>query len=398
MKHFTFLWVLACLGGLVSTAPAGESIPLPGRTTSEWPVMRSLQNEADAAMDRAYAWLREQQHEDGYWSNPEFPAITGLAVWALLADPEQNQEAIDRGVDYLLTCVRDDGGIYVDPSEARRGGGLSNYNTAIGMVALHETGRSDLIPVVQDAREFVARSQFMESDSPFYGGMGYDADTDRAYADLSNSYIAYEAMRLTERVEDFRTDREPVDLDWEAAIQFVQRIQNLPEYNPQSWVSDAPENIGGFAYHPDETRGGTYVDDDGVVRFNSHGSMTYAGMLSLIYADVDRDDPRVQSAADWAIRHWTLEENPPTGKEGLYYYYNVLTKGLSAFGQNQFIREDGDTLNWRGEVVEKIVAEQRIDEGTGKGYWVNPVGRYWENDPVLVTAYSLLALHMALGE
>ncbi len=386
--------------GLLTIAPAlhaGESIPLTSRTTSEFPVSLSLQHEADAALNRAYAWLRDQQHEDGYWSNAEFPAITGLAVWALVRGGEQNEEAIERGVEYLLSMVRDDGGIYADPAETRRGGGLSNYNTAICMVALHQVGRPEFVPIIQRAREFVARSQFLDSESMYYGGMGYDADTDRKYADLSNSYIAFEAMRLTESVEDLRTEGEPVDLNWDAAIEFVQRIQNLPEYNEQPWVSDSPRNLGGFAYHPDDTRAGTYTDDDGVVRFNSHGSMTYAGMLSFIYAEVDRNDPRVQSAADWAIRHWTLEENPGAGNEGLYYYYNVLSKGLAAYGQNQFIREDGEPLNWREETVEKIVAVQRILDGTGKGYWVNDVGRYWENDPVLVTAYSLIALQTALG-
>ena len=376
---------------------AGDTVELRSRTIPDWPASESLQREAQAALDRGYAWLRAGQHEEGYWSNPDFPAITGLAVWALAADPEQNREAIDRGVAYLLRCVRDDGGIYVEPQEARRGGGLSNYNTAICMVALHQANRPELVPVIQRARAFVARSQHLESESEFFGGMGYDASTDRAYADLSNSYIAYEAMRLTESVEDLRTGQERVDLDWEAALQFIQRIQNLPEYNPQSWVSNDPRNRGGFAYHPDQTRGGTYTDEDGVVRFNSFGSMTYAGMLSLIYAEVDRDDPRVQSAADWAIRHWTLSENPGTGQEGLYYYYNVLTKGLAAYGQNQFIREDAEPLNWRVEVVEKLLATQRIEDTSGHGFWVNDTGRYWENDPVLVTGYSLIALQMALG-
>ncbi len=392
--HIYLMIGMIMTGGVVH---ADESIPLTSRTIPEFPVLHSLQHEADAAMDRAYAWLRDQQHEDGYWSNPNFPAITGLAVWAMVRGGEQNEEAIDRAVEYLLSCVRDDGGIYVDPRETRRGGGLSNYNTAIAMVALHQVGRGDLMPVIMRAREFIARSQFLDPDSVHYGGMGYDAGTDRAYADLSNSYIAYEAMRLTESVEDMRETAEPVDLDWNAAVQFVQRIQNLPEFNDRPWVSDSPRNLGGFAYHPDETRAGTYTDEDGVVRFNSHGSMTYAGMLSFIYAEVDRNDPRVRSAADWAIRHWTLEENPGAGREGLFYYYNVLTKGLAAFGQNQFIREDGDLLNWRQEVIEKIVSVQRIEDATGKGYWVNDVGRYWENDPVLVTAYSILALQMALG-
>jgi squalene-hopene/tetraprenyl-beta-curcumene cyclase len=363
----------------------------------EGPVSLSLQHEAEAAENRSYAWLRQQQHEDGYWSNPQFPAITGLAVWALLGDPEQNREAIDRGVAFILRHVRENGGIYVDPAEARRGGGLSNYNTAICMVALHETGRSDLTPIVQAARAFIARSQFLDADSVYYGGMGYDAANDRAYADLSNSYIAYEAMRLTESVEDWRTEGGRVDLDWAAAVQFVQRIQNLPGYNDQPWVSDSPENLGGFAYHPENTRAGTYATEDGTVRFNSFGSMTYAGMLSLIYADVDRNDPRVRSAADWAMRHWTLDENPGTGLEGLYYYYNVLSKGLAAYGQNQFIRENQPPLNWREEVVAKLVEVQRMQDTSGMGFWVNDVGRYWENDPVLVTAYSLIALQMALN-
>lgn len=381
----------------VPHVPASDAIPLTSRTTPEWPATLSLQHEAHAALDRAYAWLRDQQHENGYWSNSEFPALTGLAVWALVRGGEQNAEAIDRAVAYLLTCVRDNGGIYVDPSESRRGGGLSNYNTAICMVALHQVGRPELVSIVQRAREFVAKSQFLGSDSIYFGGMGYDETTDREYADLSNSYIAFEAMRLTESVEDLRGDRERVDLDWDAAIQFVQRIQNLPEHNDQPWVSDSPRNRGGFAYHPDNTRAGTYTDEDGVIRFNSFGSMTYAGMLSYIYAEVDRNDPRVQSAADWAVRHWTLDENPGTGQEGLYYYYNVLTKGLAAYGQNQFVRDEGAPLNWREEVIEKLVSVQRIQNGSGKGFWVNDVGRYWENDPVLVTAYSILALQMALG-
>lgn len=382
---------------LVLSVYAEKTVHLTSRTTPEWPVSRSLRHEAEAALGRSYAWLAQHQQEDGHWSNPHFPAITALAVWALLDQEETYEEAIDRGIQFIASHIRANGGIYSEPPEQRRGGGLSNYNTALCMVALHQSGRPEWIEAVQNARAFLARSQFLEDDSIYYGGMGYDASTDRHYADLSNSYIAYEAMRLTESVEDLRSDSERVDLDWDAAVQFVERIQNLPEYNDAPWVSDAPRNRGGFAYHPDNTRAGTYTDEDDVVRFNSHGSMTYAGMLSLIYAEVDRDDPRVQSAADWAIEHWTLEENPGAGKEGLYYYYNVLSKSLAAFGQNQFIREEGESLNWRQELIEQLLEVQRIDESTGGGYWVNDVGRYWENDPVLVTAYSVLAIQRALG-
>lgn len=388
------LLLTACMSTTVVRAQSESTTVLTDSATPEWPALLSLQNEAHAALNRGYAWLREQQHEDGYWSNPDFPALTGLAVWALVRGGEENREAIDRGVAYILRCAHEDGAIYVELKEERRGGGLSNYNTAICMVALHETGRPEFVPYVQRARAFIARSQHLDKDI-YYGGMGYDASSDRAYADLSNSYIAYEAMRLTESVEDLRRDGQRVDLDWDAALQFVQHLQNLPEYNDRPWVSDSPDNRGGFVYHPENTRAGTTVDDQGVVRFNSFGSMTYAGMLSMIYAHLDHSDPRVSAAADWAIQHWTLEENPGTGKEGLYYYYNVLSKGLAAYGQDQFIRANGQPLNWRSEVIKQLVSVQRIEDG--KGYWVNEVGRYWENDPVLVSAYSLIALQIALG-
>jgi squalene-hopene/tetraprenyl-beta-curcumene cyclase len=390
-------YLISCTGVLCLLVLGAIANPTEQTLTSSQSadIQRSLQIEAEAAAVRAYDWLVAQQHEDGYWSNPGFPAITALAVWALADAGPDYAEAVDRGCAYILSCVQEDGGIYVNPTEKRKGGGLVNYNTALCMTALHQVGRPEWTPIILDARALLARTQLLGSGSIYEGGMGYDAATDREYTDLSNSYIAFEAMRLTEPLEDLRTDGDRVDLDWVAAAQFVQRIQNLPEYNDRPWVSDTPANRGGFAYHPENTRAGTYTDEAGVVRFNSMGSMTYAGMLSFIYAEVDRNDPRVRAAADWAIRHWTLDENRGAGKEGLYYYYNVLSKGLAAYGQDLFIRPEAGPLNWRQELLEALVQRQRIADTSGLGYWVNDVGRYWENDPVLVTAYSLIAMQTA---
>ena len=139
------------------------------------------------------------------------------------------------------------------------------------------------------------------------------------------------------------------------------------------------------------------INEDGTVRFRSYGSMTYAGLLSLIYSEVTRDDPRVQSAFSWAARNWTLDENPGMGQEGLFYFYNILSKSLAAYGQNQIPLKDGRQIAWRNELIKKLVGLQKIDPKTGAGYWVNEQNRWWEADPVLVTSYSLLALEIALG-
>jgi squalene-hopene/tetraprenyl-beta-curcumene cyclase len=290
---------------------------------------------------------------------------------------------------FILTSVQEDGSIWRAPSVQRRGGGLANYNTAVCMTALHALGRPELVPVIQNARAFLAKMQYLGSDV-YRGGMGYDAETDRAYADLSNSYMAYEAMRLTQDVEDLRAAGDPrADLDWGAAREFLAQIQNLASVNTNYWVSESDADRGGFAYSPGS--GASTTNEEGRVTLRSYGSMTYAGLLSLIYADVDEQDVRVQSAKDWAARHWSLDENPGMGQEGLYYFFNVLAKSLRAMGDDTLERPDGSVVSWREEVVRKLLDLQKPD-----GFWVNENNRWWEADPNLVTAYTLLALATAL--
>jgi squalene-hopene/tetraprenyl-beta-curcumene cyclase len=242
----------------------------------------------------------------------------------------------------------------------------------------------------------VAAGQHLGGDV-YHGGFGYDATTKRAYADLSNHYMAMESMALTEDAEDFRKEGEKAEIDKEAAAEFVSKIQNRKESNPLPGVSDHPDDKGGFAYNPTSSFAGTREDEDGRIVLRSFGSMTYAGLLSLIYADVDRSDPRVKSAIDWAVRHWSLDENPGMGKQGLFYFYNVMSKALAVYGEETFETADGKEINWRDEFIKKLVSLQKIDED-GKGYWVNEENRFWEGDPVLVTGYTLIALQIALHE
>jgi squalene-hopene/tetraprenyl-beta-curcumene cyclase len=357
----------------------------------------SVRNEGEDAVRRGLQWMMAQQKPGGFWSSPEWPALTGFGLWALsLNEGTRTSESAENAITYLKSVTQENGGIYVEPKIEFKGGGKSNYNTAICMVALHLTGREDLRPIVLKARSFVAAGQHLGGDV-YRGGFGYDRDTKRAYTDLSNTYIALEGLALTEDAEDFRTQGERAEIDKQAAEEFVSRIQNRKESNDADWVSDAPEDKGGFAYHPEESKAGMIESDDGTVYFRSFGSMTYAGLLSLIYADVDRSDPRVKSAIDWAVKHWSLEENPGMEKQGLYYFYNVLSKALAVYGQNPLPREEGDAINWRQELVKKLVSLQKIDED-GNGYWVNEENRFWEGDPVLVTGYTLIALQVALQE
>ena len=371
-------WIIGLAAGwMAASAAPGAGLPA------------DLEAEASAAMARGATWLAAQQQPGGFWAIEDSPALTGLAMWALQkTDPAAQAAVINRAMVYILTSVQEDGSIWRQPAMQRKGGGLANYNTAVCMTALHALGRPELVPVVQNARTYLAKMQYLGPGS-YRGGMGYDADQGRPYTDLSNSYMAYEAMRLTQDVEDLRAAGEPkADLDWAAAQEFLAQVQNLKAVNTNYWISESADDEGGFAYSPGA--GASVTNADGKVSLRSYGSMTYAGLLALIYAQVDAQDVRVQAAKDWASRHWSLDENPGMGQEGLYYFFNVLTKTLAAAGDETLTLPDGRVVVWREEVARKLIALQKPE-----GFWVNENNRWWEADPNLVTAYTLLALSAA---
>jgi hypothetical protein len=130
----------------------------------------------------------------------------------------------------------------------------------------------------------------------------------------------------------------------------------------------------------------------GESRLRAYGSMTYSGFKSYLYANLAKDDPRVTEALRWIGENYTVQENPGMGTDGLYYYYVVMAKALDAWGSPTLATPNGDK-RWADDLVNRL-GELQSEDGSFK-----PVDDRWlENDPVLITAYSLLALqHAARG-
>lgn len=364
-------------------AAAQTDIPSPEAVSSKDAVAK----QGAAAVAKGVKWLAENQKEDGSFSNPQFPALTGLAIWAMAGsgDPQYALN-IEKGVKFLLGCAQQDGGIYT-PIPGRKGGGLATYNTSICLIALHSTGRDGLEPVMLGARTYLAESQEM-NDPEYRGGFGYDRDNDRAYADMMNTHFVLDAMRRTQALEDLRPDgSKRADIAWDAALDFVLKMQND--------ASSGTNNAGGFFYAPDDAKAGNETIGSGEnerVVLRSYGSITYAGLLSMLHSNLSKSDTRVASAIDWASKHWTLEENPGMGEQGLYFFYNIIARAMSASKLEEIPRASGADIKWREEVVVKVISLMQKD-----GSWINKNGRFWENDPVLSTAYSVIALEFASG-
>ncbi len=346
----------------------------------------SVRNEVGLAIDKGARWLREQQNPAGWWSMPDHPALTALALTALVQAPGETREgeAVKKGYDWLLSNVQEDGGIYVKDK------GLANYNTSISLMALLAAQDEKYYPVILAARDFTVGQQARGmTDESLDGGIGYGpGGTSRQHPDMSNTLMALDALYHT-KILPGKELASAKKLNWEAVIGFIERSQNLPEHNKEPWASGDAENKGGFIYFPGHSMAGEMELPDGKKALRSYASMTYAGLLSYIYADVKKDDPRVRAAIDWLERHYSLEENPGMGSEGLYYYYHVMAKGLAAAGIETLETQDGRKIDWRRELALKLIQEQKSD-----GFWVNEAGRWMEKDPVLVTSYALLTLEI----
>lgn len=353
----------------------------------------SLKLEIERAIERGVTWLRDQQNpETGAWSDATHPALTALPVMAILGDPNRDPraplpESLEKAYTYIVDKQKGDGGIY--------GKGLATYNTALSVTALTLSGKKEHLPVIARARRLLINQQQDfdkrgENDNLFDGGIGYGGTY--AHSDLSNTHLALEALYYSKKaLADTEHDESgEFDLDWEGAIAFVSRCQNSEESVKSlgDWVGLRDEDRGGFVYFPGDTKSEEIELKDGRTALRSYGSMSYAGLLSFIYAEVSDDDPRVVAVRDWLSRNYTLEENPGMEAQGLFYYYHTMAKALASSRTGKLSLADGRKADWREELAVKLFDQQQSD-----GSWINQGSNRWmEDDPALVTAYALLAL------
>ena len=325
----------------------------------------------EAAITNGTAFLLASQSADGHWSDAQMPALTALPLWALTgakAEGGEVEEARRKAAKFVLSTQRPDGGFYV-PKPGRGGSGLGNYNTSVCLASLFDSGLAPKSAMLS-ARTYIASSQ-LTGDDTMAGGFGYDRISRRRYADLSNTSYAMSAMANTASLEEFRTDGKAADIDWDAALKFVTGLMER----------EGPD-AGGAAYNKSTPQAGVTTNAAGKVHLRAYDSMTYAAVLSMCAAKLDRGDPRVRQSLEYLEKYWTVNENPGMGRQGLYYFYDIMARALSAAKVERVGGHD-----WKAELSAKIVALQRPD-----GSWCNDTNRFWEADPVLCTSFALIAL------
>jgi len=324
---------------------------------------------------KATQFLKVTQNPDGSWTKSDMVGVTGLVTTALLqSGVAADDPLVAAGLKNLLSHQQPTGGFYAKDSLQR------NYETCITVFALSEANRDGKYDAeIKKAEMFLRGLQWdkgegIESGDPAWGGGGYGS---HQRPDLSNTQYLVEALKKAGVKED--------DEAMKNIRVFVSRTQNL-ETSANDTKFSGLINDGGFYYTPaagGDSKAGT--TENGGLR--SYGSMTYAGLKSLIYAGLDKDDERVKAAVQWIRRNYTLAENPAMGKQGLYYYFHTFGKTMDIIGEDEFVDAKGNKHNWKAELHERLAGLQNTN-----GSWMNPADRWYEGDPNLVTAYCLMAL------
>lgn len=371
MRPITPLKAIA-LVALLAVLAAGPTLPAWGADKTFGPDAKKL---ADSRQ-RAVNFLKASQADDGTWTSANSTGVTAVVVEGLVdAGVRLDDPTLVKGLAALEKFVQKDGGIY-HPSTTHK-----NYETCVAVMAFKAAnagGKYDTI--LAHADKFLRGLQWDEEEGidkgdVRYGGADYGPAKKRP--DLSNTQFLIDALKATGA-----QDNDPAI---QKALVFVSRCQNLESpHNTQPFASKV--NDGGFIYTA--AGGGSSVagtTPNGGLR--SYGSMTYAGLKSMIYAGLTANDPRVKAAFEWIGRHYSVQENPGLGQQGLYYYFHTFAKTMAVLRLNEFKDAKGQMHDWRKELADELFSVQQPN-----GSWVNPKERWLEGDPNLSTGYALMSL------
>ncbi len=339
----------------------------------------------DSLVDKGLGYLRKAQEADGSWAGQKSPGITGIVLTGALESGRlaADDPMAEKALKYIESLINPKAGHIAGNSPRVQ---LQNYVTCVNIMALKAAKRDSYKKVIADAAKFLRGLQWDESEGKtpqdtFYGGAGYDS---KSRPDLSNTQFFLDALVTAGVPKD--------DPAFKKAAIFVTRCQNYKgeDGNDQPWAGKI--NDGSFIYSA-AGGGSTKVKDnaDPADGLPGYGSMTYAGVKSLIYCGVNKDDPRIKKAHDWLKKHYTLEKNPgmPEARAqwGLYYYYHTMAKTLDLLGVDEFVDASGKKHDWRADLTAELAKRQKED-----GSWVNEQDRWMEGDPRIVTGYALMAL------
>ena len=203
----------------LTTVPAAEPDQKAASAAGAW----------DQTVDKAIAYLKAHQSDDGSWSSKQNIGVTGIVLTGMLETGKVGPKdpAVEKGLKYIESLI--------NPKEGHIAGKdphvqLKNYVTCVNVLALTSADRDSYKTVIADAAKFLKELQWDEGEGKtpkddFYGGAGYDS---KSRPDLSNTQFFLDALTAAGVPKD--------DPAFKKAMIFVSRCQNLKRRGQRSAV------------------------------------------------------------------------------------------------------------------------------------------------------------------
>lgn len=349
----------------------------------------------DQAVEQGVRFLLSRQDADGAWRSTQYgtfkdpTALTPLVADALARSRlPQAVSACAAGARLLAKWAPRDGSDVPDFSYP-----IYTAGFAIDFLCA-DLDRQEAAQISRWARFLAARQMSEElgwsPDDPSYGGWGYAKDLPRKplpplrLLPVAESNLSATAFVLTALRQAGHKPEEPL---FRKALVFLGRCQNWSEKprTPESAFDD-----GGFFFIPnDPTRnkaGQTGTESDGGPRYASYGSATADGLRALAACGVSEEDPRLRAARTWLLNNYRPDRHPGSynadreeNRSGLYFYY--------AFSVSRALGSEVEDQERRASLIRVLLKRQQKD-----GSWSNPNLTMREDDALVATSFSLLAI------
>ncbi len=342
---------------------------------------RPRQKTTDEVIDQAVSYLKSSRSEDGSWSSDVHWGITPMVLTGLLRTGRVSADdpVVKAGLTRIVSLANPERGDLANDEKIFQ----TNYVTSVSILALEAAKQEQYAPYISKAAEYLKQVQYDEGEEVAsshlnYGGYGYRAGT---RPDLSNTHFALDALAVAGVKSD-----DPV---FQRSAIFVSRCQNLAtEHNTQPWASLIQD--GSFIYLL--TGGRQAADAETTVTPRpGYGSMTYAGLKSLLHSGVSKEDARYKAGYEWITKNYSVDHHAGRaageGANGYHYYLMTMAKSLNALGVDQVVDSNGVSHDWRKDITTALSRRQKQD-----GSWGNFVGSHMESNSDLDTAYALITL------
>ena len=350
----------------------------------------------DPALDlyqRAEAYLMSEQSEDGRWRSKTHAVLrsgqvlTPFITTVLLEGGGFRDGAKQKVAQEALLGIigTDHRPGFEDPILVE----YPTYATALLLRALTLMESPNADEEVQRLTQMLVADQFtaargISPEAGFFGGWGFGeaniAFGEHGMVDLSHTRRVLEALSAVDGIpEEVYGD----------AKSFLRRMQVSRVPEADSLLPWFEHNRGGFYFSPvsPATNKGGGLLQSGL--YNAYATTTCDGILALLAAGAEPDDPGIKEAMAWLNRNPGWEQ--PAGISNQSPWYGALFYYHLAVRAEVYHRMDMPGT-WRTNIYHLL--SERIQED---GSFVNPLGAAnKEDDPLVATTLALSALQYVL--